>query len=593
MATTGTEDKLLEALARLESEASVVKKRFNQYVQENLGQVRGDGQWKMRTRKPYFLYNVIQENIDNKVGKLSETKPKVRILPLANGLSAVADILGTSTDYVWNETSAEAKLERAAHFGAVMGTAFIETRWNPSLRFGQGEIEMFLRDPRTVRFDPMIKDPSELKAAQYVIWDEIVPLSVIQAEYPGRGALVIPDSRNSVYDEPDTTAQGRVKSAAQTLQKRGSQGRGLTIPRAVIKTHYIVDRRSSVEDMGFNFPILDGITEVAPGNGTPFPGGRRIITAMSGNGPVVLHDSYNKYWDGEWPIDMLAWNIDVESAWGPDDVQRQIKTQEAINRLGDAYVGNALKNAIIRYVVDRGAIDPQELKKFAEDAAEIIYKNPGRTLERAVPPPLPAEMLGFISSLIDLTKRNIGVLDPQLEKKMPSIVTGPAIEGLQVAMEGSIRTASRRMEEFIQRIGNKIVSRIFQYWNSPRLIHFVGTTGEWREFEFHRSQLLMMKDPKTGRSKPRSIEELQKAYRDFRFVVEPGSSLAVTKVQRAMMRLEMFKVGGMRLSKVMEEMGIENPEEEIEKAREEREKYGLTPPEEGDGRKKGNAMGGG
>ena len=149
------------------------------------------------------------------------------------------------------------------------------------------------------------------------------------------------------------------------------------------------------------------------------------------------------------------------------------------------------------------------------------------------------------------------------------------------------------MEEFIQRIGNKVVSRIFQYWNSPRLIHFVGTTGEWREFEFHRSQLLMMKDPKTGRSKPRSIEELQKAYRDFRFVVEPGSSLAVTKVQRAMMRLEMFKVGGMRLSKVMEEMGIENPEEEIEKAREEREKYGLTPPEEGDGRKKGNAMGGG
>ena len=173
---------------------------------------------------------------------------------------------------------------------------------------------------------------------------------------------------------------------------------------------------------------------------------------------------------------------------------------------------------------------------------------------------------------------------------MPSIVTGPAIEGLQLAMEGSIRTASRKMEEFISRIGQKLISRILQYWTSDRLLYLIGDDSKWRSFEFHRSKLLMTQDPTTGKLRPRSTEEIQKAYRDFRFAVEPGSSLAVTKVQRAMMKSELAKVGRMRWTKVLEELGIENPEEEIQKAQEELKKYPM--PETGDGRKKQQSLGG-
>lgn len=591
MATIQKEEELLRMLNRLDSEGKEAKKGFDDRVKENLGQVSGKNQWKMSGRKPFFLYNVIGENIETKVGKLSEAKPKIFILPQRNGLGGVADVIKSGVDFVWSEDSITTKLERAGFFGAEMGTATVETRWNPHLRFGEGEIELFLRDPRQVWIDPSIKDVADVHKAEYVITEDVEVLELAQAQYPGRGAMLIPSARHSVMQDADKTASGMVRTALENLRKRGgSQGRGMAIPRTVLRKYWFTDRRRTRNDKG-RFPILDGLTEVAPNGGVPFPGGRRIVTGMTEAGPIVLEDTYNKYWDGMWPHDLLAWNIDLETIWGPDDVARQVKIQEAINRLGDAIVGNALKNSIIRYIVDRGAMDPTELKKFADDAAEVIYKNPGRQVEQKIPPTLPVEIMQLIHQFIDMSKRNIGVLDPQIQKKMPSIVTGPAIEGLQLAVEGAIRTVARRMEEFISRFGQKIVSRIFQYYTSDRLLHFVGESGEWREFEFERSKLLIMPDKATGQLRPRKIDELQTAYRDFRFAVEPGSSLAVTKLQRMQLKMDAFKAGGMRLTKVMEELGVENPEEEIEKAAIEREKYGLGQEDGGDGRKKSKSLG--
>src|SRR3990167_304629 len=403
MAKNSNESDLIDALDRLDAEANKAKNKlgdFNNRVDENLSQVRGPGQWKMKGRNPHFLYNVIGENTDIKVGKLSEAKPRALILPLKNGLSGVASILKTCTDYIWTESHMLSKLERVAHFGAQMGVGAVQTVFNPELRYGDGDVDIVVRDPRLVRVDPSVVDPSEIsRKAEYVIIDEMLPLSLIRSLYGIRGAEVVADSRYSAYQETDTTAAGRIKTAQEKVTGKSKPGLGMAIPRACISTYWVKDRRKSIKDKG-DYPIIDGVTETAKGD-TPFPGGRRIVVGKRKGGYIVLEDTYNEYWDGEWDLDLLSWNIDIESVWGPDDVQRQIKIQEAINRSGDAYIGNLLKNAIIRLIVDRGAMDPIEVKKFAEDAAEIIFKNPGREVDYKVPVPLPAEVLSLIPMLID------------------------------------------------------------------------------------------------------------------------------------------------------------------------------------------------
>ena len=123
------ERNLTDALERLDAEAKKAKNKLGDYndrVDENLKQFRGTGQWKMKGRSPHFLYNVIGENIENKVGKLSEVQARARVLALKNGLGGVANVLKKTTDSIWVESHVLSKLERVAHFGALMGVGAVQ-----------------------------------------------------------------------------------------------------------------------------------------------------------------------------------------------------------------------------------------------------------------------------------------------------------------------------------------------------------------------------------------------------------------------------------------------------------------------------------
>jgi hypothetical protein len=84
-------------------------------------------------------------------------------------------------------------------------------------------------------------------------------------------------------------------------------------------------------------------------------------------------------------------------------------------------------------------------------------------------------------------------------------------------------------------------------------------------------------------------ETLRGAWRDFRFKIQPGSSLASTKMQRAQMFGELAKNGIADPRRVLRELGVENPDEEIKAAIEfmqMRSAAGLPPPDQGKGKKK-------
>jgi hypothetical protein len=578
----GKESALTEGLKKFDEESSKPSKAFKDRVKDNLAQVRGEGQWKL-TRPAYFLYNMIAENVEAKVGKLSETRPKMRIMPTLSGLGEAAGVIDRTVQAIWDDRHAEGQLELAGYYGAEMGVAFVGVPWNPQLNFGNGDIDFVVRDPRTVRHDPTVKQAAELDRAEYLILDDVVPLDLVRLVHPGRGMLIEADPKLVPYEEPDKSALGRIKTAAKKVMGSAGSPSSTAVQRCMLSEFWFQDRRKSVEDAGV-LPIIEGLTEFNPNlDESPFPGGRRILVGFGKNGPVPLKDTFNPYWDGGYPVEMLSWKVDLETAWGPDEVGPLKKMQEALNRTGDTVVGNILKNGIIRLIVDRGAVDPEELKKFANDAAEIIYKNAGRNIDYKLPLPFQPEILLFMNRLLELGKQKSGVMDSGLQKRVPSIVTGPAIEGLQLGVETGIRSAARRMEGFVERIGQKLISRIFQYYESDRILHYCSTLGEWKSFEFQRTKLISVQT-KDKKIRQRTEAEIQKAYRDFRFKVEPGSSLPITKQHRGLMMAEFAKVGAMRWAKVMEEAGIENAEEEVKKAQELIQTGGFVP-QGADGRK--------
>jgi len=174
---------------------------------------------------------------------------------------------------------------------------------------------------------------------------------------------------------------------------------------------------------------------------------------------------------------------------------------------------------------------------------------------------LPVDTINFVTTLMEWVRQKIGVTQAPTQKRVPSIITGPAIEGLQLMIETPIRTAARRIEEFYQRIGQKLISRIFQFYTSDRLLHMVGREMKWIKFEFNRLKILQ-----DAKGKPRSAEDIRKAAQDFYFTIAPGSSLAITRTQRAMMKFQLASVGWLHPKEVLAELGVMNPEEKLKEA---------------------------
>ena len=554
-----SEQDLNRFLDSIKDEAKEARGELDKNIADNLNQFRGK-QWNSKS-SPAFLNNIIESAIEDKVGKLSETRPNITVLPTVNGLDAVAEILSKAVSGIWDRRKVEYKSERVALWGCISGVAFVGTPYNHLLNGGVGDADFIIKDPRTCGIDICVTNPEDADLGEYTVIEDFVALDQVRNDYPGRGALVKPDARIGGYTaQPEHTAQNLLRGAWSRLFGGKKAEKTSAIPKAIIEEFYVQDRRASIEDTGV-VPIVDGLTTWAPDKGIPFPGGRRILRA----GDVILCDEFNPFWDGAPPLDMLGWKIDPETAWAGDEIRGVKRMQQAHNRLGDAYTKSALLNTVVRVIMDQGALSPTEQNKLSNEVGQIIEKAMGRTLEYQVPPVLPVDIINFATTLGQWIREKIGVADPPLSKQVPSIVTGPAIEGLQLMLQTPIRTAARRIEEFYQRIGQKLVSRIFQFYTSDRIIHLIGPDQKWAKFEFNR--LNMLKD-KNG--KIRSQEDVRKAYRDFYFTIEPGSSLAVTKTQRAQSKFLLVQMGLLHPEEILMEF-YKNPQDKLKRAQEAKE----------------------
>lgn len=563
------ESKLLQFLDTLDDEATANKGDLEKHFSENLNLIRGR-QWK-GPESPMFLFNVIESAVEDKTGKLSESRPKINVFPTREGFGDVASLLNDTIASNWDRHEIEYKTERLAMFMEVAGVAFVGTPYNRDLLNGVGDVDFVIKDPRMVGVDISVMETDKVDRGEYLILEDFLSLDSLKSQYPGRAAEMKPDERVSGFAIEPAKSPGHIIRAAFTriFKTDGSQKRS-AIPKAIVKEYYVQDRRKSMDDHGV-VPMVQGITKPAK-SGIPFPGGRRIIR----QGELILEDSFNPYWDGLYPADMISGKIDLETVWGSDVIQGIKRLQEAINRIGHAVTKVTVLNSVVRVIMDQDAVSPTERNKISNRVGEFIEKRLGRELRFDVPPVLPGEVFGLVHQLIALVREKVGVIRNPAMKDLPSIVTGPAIEGLQLMVETPIRTAARRIEALYQRVGQKFISRIFQFYLSDRLLQKVGPDKKWIKFEFVRRNLII--NPKNGA--PRSEEDIRKAFQDFYFTVEPGSSLAITRVQRVMSKAFFVKEGWLHPEEVLKESGIDNPTEKLKRAQEARE-TGLFQPQDG------------
>jgi hypothetical protein len=260
---------------------------------------------------------------------------------------------------------------------------------------------------------------------------------------------------------------------------------------------------------------------------------------------------------------------------GRSDVEELRKLQESFIRLGHNIIKNLLLNGHVSIVGDWNALTNADWQKLEARAARIIRKSPGRQLSFERPVEMPAQYLELLNLLPRLMEALIGIPESTaFSRGRASAATGPAVEGLQVAAETMVRAAARRQEYLIERIGQKLISRITQFYTSDRIMQTIGDDGTVTDYVFKRSELV---DADGRQVDELSEEQRRRFFANFTFKVTPLSSLPVNRVQRALLAQELFKLGVADDEEVLKQAEYPDWREVLRRTQEKRQR-GLLPP---------------
>jgi len=245
---------------------------------------------------------------------------------------------------------------------------------------------------------------------------------------------------------------------------------------------------------------------------------------------------------------------DLDHPWGTSEVEALRRIQEALNRVMGLFVRNRVATGNMRIEADHNALSNDTVDQLKTLNAVVLTKRAGTALNVVMPENMPPDMLQFAEQSIRMMDYLAGLSEPTIDGRF-EVRSGTQFEGLQAAQQTLVRAMARRMENYLQRIGQKWISRIFQFYTNDRLMSTLGPGPTFQTFSFERQMLMreiVMKaqadlrrqqaeangDPLSPDALRDTIETVtRRASRDFRFRITPGSSLASTKLQRAIVVL--------------------------------------------------------
>jgi hypothetical protein len=157
---------------------------------------------------------------------------------------------------------------------------------------------------------------------------------------------------------------------------------------------------------------------------------------------------------------------------------------------------------------------------------------------------------------------------------------------LAMMAQTTIRLKARQLEGMLQRIGQKLIPRIFAYYTTDRVFNLVGPKGKIEKYYFQREKIREVIS-KGGMN----------AFQDYQFKVIPASSLAMTKWQKGLMAVQLFQTGLIDEEAALDALEFPNRDEIMERMAEKQKEMamiaaqtGQKPPRGFGGKKGGMKM---
>jgi hypothetical protein len=552
------EQTLIDQLQALMSEASDKKKeqltRYDETTDEDdLKVYRGE----IGPKDRFFDANFVQAFIDRESAQLTDNRPVLRVENRKAGLRAFASTIQKVMPFYWEESNVQRQTYKMCHNAAIRASAGIYTGYDPVTK--DNYLELILKDQ--VMVDPCVKEAAMFDQGEYVIIERVKPLSELKKRFGARGALVkanvrmrgAPAKRSSIFGPLTDILKGKSTATKQDA-----------IPRAYVYEALMKDRSTDLSGRDL------------------FPTWRQILFTDD----VVLFDGPLPYWDGAVPLDWYDWVVDPDHPWGISVPQRLAKLQSSFNQIMDGTVENHLLTNVMSIVGDYDALSREDWQNLQKMRGSLILRKRNRaaSIDLKPPPPFGADKVQLARALFTYAQLLEGVTDVTLGENPGSLQSGQAIEGLIESANLMTRSRASRLEDFYNRIGQKLVSRTLQFIPSDRIAAALGPGPQFIpsdriaaalgpgpraiDYAMNRADLFL-----DDAGQPIQFEKRQDAFKWLRFSVMPGSSQPGTRGKR-LQSIAMLRQQGCASRKMMlEAADFTDPDSMIAEAEEDFKRF--------------------
>lgn len=473
------EEKAIKLAQKCFDKAKAARKPYEQKWLDYYRMFRGQ-QW--RDARPSYRHseviNLVFRAIQSEIPILTDSRPRPEFIPQEPSDLAVAQILNDVLESDWNEGCWLHSLTEAIYDAHFYGAGFAECGYDPEAAFGAGRITFGSTDPFDVYPDPSAYDVN-LRANYFVI-AEPTPVDKLKAQYPDKAEYIKPDLVDmSRRDRTNFNEQMRYKSPTDNRTVVQGGGYDLDAKDEALKiTLYIHDPEYIEEEVEETDPT-SGMPSKAYIQKLKYPNGRKICIC----GGVLLDDGPLPFDDKKFPFVRLLNYILPREFWGISEVEQLESPQKTFNKLVSfaldvlTLMGNPI------WVVD--ADSGIDVENLFNRPGLVVEKNKGTEARREEG----VQLQPFVMQLIDKMKLWFddisGSNDVSRGVRPEGVTAAAAITALQDAQQTRIRQKSRNIDTFMQQFGQMYISRVFQFYDAPRIFRVTNDENVTNYFKFH------------------------------------------------------------------------------------------------------------
>lgn len=406
-------------------------------------------------RKTRVVINRIKPVVRTEVSRMTSQKPNCSVVPATNEAKDVESAKAAEAVFesLRERLKLNAEIRKAAWWCSVTGNAFIKVYWDPTYEVEAHANNELLGEPEVVYgdhcfhavspFNVLIPDLliEEIEEQPYVLNVFTKPIEWVSQNYP------------------------------ELVQKEGWSPKTVTASE-IMEPKYLNLKGSDNEKAAPNSCLVIEAW-IKPGNSQLIPKGGRVV--VIDEHVVDFSDEGLPYNHGQYPFAKMS-AVQTGTFYAASVIEDLIPIQREINRTRSQLIEarNAMAKPGIFY--RSNSIDPD---KWTSATAQLIEVKPGMEYPQPIPLPqmpnyVPQLEAGFLSDMEDISGQH------QVSKGSapPGVTSGTAIQFLQESDNSFMYTVHSSLEECVQKIASQSIQLAIQYWDSYRLVKYVGKNNQ-------------------------------------------------------------------------------------------------------------------